>query len=265
MRIIVPIKQVPETSDVRLDEATGTMIREGVESVINPLDLYSIESALRIRAEQGGEVIALSMGPPGAGGALREAVAMGCDRAILLSHRSFAGADTLATAYTLSRAILRLGDFDLIICGERATDGDTGQVGPGLGSFLGIPVVTFVNRIETPDGGSLRAGRLVEGGTEMLEVQLPALITVVKEVGEPRLPTLHGKRTARQAEIPVWGPDDVAADPARIGLSGSPTRVVKIFRPQVARQCRKETAKDPEAVERTVDELIRMLDAANLI
>lgn len=265
MRIIVPIKQVPETSDVRLDETTGTMIREGVESVINPLDLYAIESALQMRAEEGGEVIAVSMGPPAAAAALREAVAMGCDRGVLLSHRAFAGADTLATAYTLSRAVLKLGLPDLVICGERATDGDTGQVGPGLGSLLGLPVITFVNRIAGLDRGELCVSRLVEGGTERLAVRLPALLTVVKEVGEPRLPTLSGKRRARQAEIPVWGPDDIGADPVRIGLSGSPTRVVKVFRPRVSRECRKETAKDPEAIDRAVDELIRILDARNLL
>lgn len=264
MKIIVPIKQVPETGDVKLDENTGVMIRDGVESVINPLDLYAIETALRLREQHGGEVVVLSMGPPAASTAIKEAIAMGCDRGMLLSDRQFAGADTLATAYVLSRAISQEGGFDLVICGERATDGDTGQVGPGIGSFLGLPVATFVNRIEV-DADRVRVDRLVEGGTEHLEITRPALLTVVKEIGEPRLPTLNGKRKARQVEVTVMGPADVGADPAKTGLSGSPTRVVKIFRPRISRQGRKVGAGDPEAVERAVDELIAFLEARNLI
>ena len=141
MRIIVPIKQVPETNAVKMDEKTGTMMRDGVEAIINPLDLYAIESAIQLREEHGGEVIAISMGPPKAETALREAIAMGCDSGVLISDKAFSGADTWATAYVLSEAIKKTGGFDIIICGERATDGDTGQVGPGIGQHRLSPQV----------------------------------------------------------------------------------------------------------------------------
>ncbi|HUV11190.1 MAG TPA: electron transfer flavoprotein subunit beta/FixA family protein [Acidimicrobiia bacterium] len=265
MRIIVPIKQVPETSSVRMDEESGTMIREGVEAIVNPLDLYAIETALRLRGEHGGEVVAISMGPPGAVKALREAVAMGCDAAVLLSNRTFAGSDTWATGYTLSAGIRKLGDFDLVVCGERATDGDTGQVGPGIAAFLGLPVITYVGKIVGATDGVLRAHRLVENGHEDLEVDLPAVLTVVKEIGEARLPTLHGKRRARTLEVPTWGPDDLDVDVAQCGLKGSPTRVVKIFRPKVARECVKLTANDEASTEKAVDELLTFLRGKELL
>lgn len=265
MRIVVPVKQVPETGDVRLDEKTGTMLREGVESIVNPLDLYAIETALRIRDERGGEVIALSMGPPAAAEALREAMAMGCDRGFLLSHKQFAGADTLATAYVLALAIQKIGGVDLVVCGERATDGDTGQVGPGMAASLGLPVATFVSRIEAVDGQSVRVERLVEGGRERLEMSLPALLTVVKEIGTPRLPTLAGKRRASRSDVAIWGPEEIGAENGRIGLSGSPTRVVRIFRPKVSRQGRTLNAKDTDSAVRALDELMGFLESRNLI
>ena len=265
MRIIVPIKQVPETSSVKMDEETGTMIREGVEAIVNPLDLYAIETALCLREEHGGEVVVISMGPPDADKAVREAVAMGCDSGVLLSNRAFAGADTWATGYTLSAGIRKLGTFNLIICGERATDGDTGQVGPGIASFLDLPALTYIGRMDAVDGSTLRAHRLVENGHEILEVQLPALLTVVKEIGEARLPTLLGKRRAREVEVPVWGPDDLDVQTEHLGLNGSPTRVVKIFRPKVARQCVKVTAKDETETEEAVKELVGFLEKRQLL
>jgi len=253
MRLIVPIKQVPETSNVKMDPETGTMIRTGVEAIVNPLDLYAIEAALRLREAHGGQVVALSMGPPAADKALREAMAMGCDEAVLLSDRRFAGSDTWATAYALSQAILKLGRFDLIICGERATDGDTGQVGPGIASFLGLPAVTYVSKIgELADGG-VAVERLVEGGRERLWAALPAVLTVVKEIAYPRLPTLRGKQRARQAQVPVWGPSEIEAREEWLGLKGSPTRVVKIEKPQVARQGELIRIKEAEDVDRAVD------------
>ena len=265
MRIIVPIKQVPETSDVRMDEATGTMIREGVEAIVNPLDLYSIETALRLREVHGGEVTVLSMGPPGAVRALNEAISMGCDDGVLLSNRAFAGSDTWATSYALASGIRRIGAFDLVLCGERATDGDTGQVGPGIAAFLDLPVGTYVGGIESVEDGKMRVQRLVETGHEVLEISLPAVLTVVKEIGDPRLPTLHGKRRARAAEVPVWGPEDVDADGAKVGLNGSPTRVVKIFRPKVARECEKIVAGDEASVLRAADRLIEFLQEKELL
>ncbi|MCK4276932.1 MAG: electron transfer flavoprotein subunit beta/FixA family protein [Phycisphaerae bacterium] len=265
MRIIVPIKQVPETNAVKMDDQTGTMIREGVEAIINPLDLYAIETAIQLREAHGGEVTAISMGPPNAVKALREAVAMGCDSAVLICDKSFAGSDTWATSYVLAGAIRRLGEVDLILCGERATDGDTGQVGPGIASFLDLPAATYVGKIDELGEKTIRLRRLVEDGYEILEVDLPALLTVVKEIADPRLPTLGGKKKAKQVEIPIWGPEDIGVEPDKIGLEGSPTRVVKIFRPKLARQCEKIAATDEEAVSQAADKLMAFLQERNLL
>ena len=265
MRMIVPIKQVPETSAVRMDPETGTMIREGVEAIVNPLDLYAIETALRLKETEGGEVIAISMGPPRAMEALREAIAMGCDRAVLLSHKAFAGADTWATGLALAGAIRRLGTFDLVVCGERATDGDTGQVGPGLAAFLDLPVATYVARLEPGHDGTVTVRRLVEEGYEVLRMRLPAVVTVVKEIAVPRLPTLRGKRRARETEIPTWGPADIGLAEDTVGLRGSPTRVVKIFRPKLARACERLTANDEESVRVAVSRVIATLKERNIL
>ncbi len=244
MRIIVLVKQVPETGAVKMDEETGTMVRAGVEAIVNPLDLYAVEAALALKETQGAEVTAVSMGPPAAAKALREVIAMGVDAGVLVSDSAFAGSDTWATGYTLAAAVRRLKGADLILCGERATDGDTGQVGPQTASFLDLPVATYVSSIDAVTTGHIRVSRLVEEGYEGLDISLPALITVVKEVAEPRLPTLGGKKRARNADIPVWTADDLDVDPGRIGLDGSPTRVVKIFRPQVARKAEMIRAED---------------------
>jgi electron transfer flavoprotein beta subunit len=273
MRIIVPIKQVPETNAVKMDETTGTMIREGVEAIINPLDLYAIEAAILLREQYGGEAIAVTMGPSKSVTALREAIAMGIDRAVLLSNKAFAGSDTWATSRVLSAAIRQLGrsagpangGCDLIVCGERATDGDTGQVGPGIASFLNLPVATYISRIEKVDGNVCRVHRLVEGGYEILDVELPAVLTVVKEAANPRLPTLRGKQRARKIEIPTWGPEDLALPMEDLGLKGSPTRVVKIFRPKITRQGRKVPAGDPEAIGAAVDQLLEFLRKRELL
>ena len=248
-----------------MDEATGTMVREGVEAIINPLDLYGIELAIQLRDQTSGEAVAVSMGPPKAELALREAVAMGIDRGVLLSDRAFAGADTWATAYALAKGIEKLGAFDLIICGERATDGDTGQVGPAIASFLGLPVATYVSRLESITDNTLRVHRLVEEGYEVLDVALPCVLTVVKEVSNPRLPTLRGKQKARQAEVPVWDHVAVGADPACLGLKGSPTRVVKIHKPKVSRVCEKVVARDEESVGRAVEGLVEFLAKRGLV
>jgi electron transfer flavoprotein alpha/beta subunit len=265
VKIIVPIKQVPETSSVKMDPETGTMIRDGVEAIINPLDLYGIELAIQLREQFGGQITTISMGPPKAEKALREAIAMGVDGGVLLSARAFAGADTWATAYTLARGIKKLGEFDLIICGERATDGDTGQVGPAIASFLDLPVVSYVSKFDEARDGTIRVHRLVEDGYEVFDVTLPAVLTVVKEVADPRLPTLRGKQKAKKADVPVWTEETIDADPESIGLGGSPTRVVKIHRPKVARQCVKVVAGDDESIGKAVDGLIELLESKDLI
>lgn len=265
MRIVVPIKQVPETKSVKMDEKTGTVIREGVEAIVNPLDLYSIETAIQLREQLGGEVVSVSMGPPKAITALREAIAMGVDSAVLVSDSAFAGSDTWSTSYILAEAIKRTGEFSLVICGERATDGDTGQVGPGIAAFLNLPVVTYVSRIERISDQSCRVKRLVEDGYENLSSSLPCVITVVKEIGVPRLPTLKGKQRAKRIEIPVLGSDELDIELSAVGVEGSPTQVIKIFKPKVARECEKVLAKDEESVEEAVDKLGGFLQHKELI
>lgn len=232
MNIIVLIKQVPDTTDVRIDPKTGTLIREGVPSIINPDDKHAIEEALHLREKYGGKVTVLSMGPPQALDALREAKAMGTDDNILLSDRAFAGADTWATSYTLATAIKNVGEFDLIICGRQAIDGDTAQVGPQVAECLGLPQITYVRKMEI-EGKKLNAERALEDGFERIETTLPALITVIKDLNKPRYPSVKGiVEACREAEFPVWTAKDIAADPKKIGLEGSPTQVKRSFAPE---------------------------------
>ena len=231
MNIIVCIKQVPDTTEVRINPETNTIIREGVESIINPFDLYAIEEAVRIKEESGGTVTVISMGPPQVETALREAISLGADQMIHLCDRAFAGADTWATSYTLARGIAKIGEYDIIICGKQAIDGDTAQVGPGIAFTLDIPQITYVKKIEEIKDGKIRVQRMMEEGYEVLEGDLPILLTVVKEINEPRLPSLKGKMKAKKAEIKTWGAGDIGADEKLLGLDGSPTQVVRIFSP----------------------------------
>ena len=231
MHIVVCIKQVPDTADVKIDPKTNTLIREGVASVINPFDMYAIEEAIRIKEKKGGKVTVLSMGPPQAESALREAISMGADSAVLLSDRAFAGSDTWATSYTLSMALRKLSPFQLVICGKQASDGDTAQVGPGMAAHLDLPQITYVRKIEEIADEHIVAERLLEDGTEVIRSPLPCLLTVVKEINEPRIPSLKGKLAAKKAQITVWKSADLGCDPACLGLDGSPTKVVKIFNP----------------------------------
>lgn len=250
MHIIVPIKQVPETSNVKMDPETGTMLRTAVEGIVNPLDLFAIEAALRLREAKGGKVTVITMGPPKAESALRDAIAMGCDEAVLLSDRQFGGSDTWATAYTLGLAIQKLAPYDVIICGERATDGETGQVGPGIAAFLDLPLATYVSQVIEAGDDFLRLERQVEGGRENVWSPLPMVLTVQKEVGNPRLGTVRSKMFARKAEIPVWGPNEIGAKAEWIGLKGSPTRVVKIYSPKLSRKGQLFVANTPEEIEK---------------
>ncbi len=248
-----------------MDPETGTMIRDGVGTVVNPLDLYAIEVGVRIKERFGGQITVLSMGPSMAVSAIREALAMGCDNGILVSDRKFAGSDTWATSYTLAQAIRKAGAFDLVLCGERATDGDTGQVGPGIAAWLDLPVATYVSRISEIDSTGLTVERLVEEGYQRLRLPLPALLTVVKEIAPPRLPTLGGKKRARLAEIPVYTAESMPLDESFIGLNGSPTRVVKIQHPKVARNGVLVTATDDEGIETAVDQLLEYLRQKEII
>jgi len=254
MYIIVCIKQVPEAGEVKIDPRTHTLIREGVKSQINPFDLNAIEEALRLKEKHDAKVTVITMGPPQAEQALREALAMGVDDALLLSDRAFAGSDTLATSYALAAAIRKLGRFDLVICGKQAIDGDTAQVGPGIAERLGIPQITYVRELHI-DNGLIKAKRMLEDGYEWLQAPLPALVTVVKQINEPRYPSLKGILQARKAEIPVWTPADIDADLGKIGFDGSPTRVIKIFTPQRERQAEIFTGNLYEIVEKVINML----------
>ena len=265
MDILVAIKQVPDTDKVRMDPLTGTMVREGVDTIVNPLDLYAIELAIRLREKHGGKVTAFTMGPPAADKALKEAMAMGCDAGVLITDRAFSGSDTWATSYALSRAVAKMGAYDLILAGERATDGDTGQVGPCLAAWLDIPVLTYVGSVESSDERSIVARRLVEEGYQRLRVELPCLLTVVKEVANPRLPTLRGKKFARQAKIAAYGAADLDAEPAYLGLKGSPTKVSKIFYPKVTRGGRMVKASDEASADQAVDQLLAFLEERDLL
>ncbi|GHV26981.1 electron transfer flavoprotein subunit beta [Synergistales bacterium] len=256
MRIAVLIKQVPAVDSVRIDEETGTMEREGVESELNPLDLYAVEAAARIKeAGKAESVTAITMGPPQARRALSHAIAMACDDGVLLSDAKFAGADTLATARTIAAAIKRLGKFGVILAGERATDGETGQVPPSVAELLGIPALTYVSRIVELTEESITVRRAVDGGYETVRAPLPVLLSVTKEINKPRLSTLAGKLRAKRARIDVLRASDIEAD--GVGLAGSPTRVVKVMYPKVTRTCRKISMNDDH--EGTVREAVKFL------
>ncbi|MBU2541391.1 MAG: electron transfer flavoprotein subunit beta/FixA family protein [Candidatus Omnitrophica bacterium] len=231
MNIIVCIKQVPETGNVKINPETNTLIREGVASIINPFDMYAIEEALRLKERFSAKVTVVSMGPPQAESALREAISLGVDDAVLISDRAFAGSDTWATSYILSCAIRKLPPFDLIICGKQASDGDTAQVGPGISTHLDIPQVTYVRKIEKIEADNCVVERSTEEGFEVISSPLPALITVVKEINEPRLPSLRHMMRSKSAEIRHLTVKDLELEKDKIGLDGSPTQVVKIFSP----------------------------------
>lgn len=259
MNIIVCIKQVPDTKDVRLDPKTNTMAREGVASIMNPYDRHALEAAVQLKESCGGTVTAISMGPPQAEAVLREAIACGGDGGTLISDRAFAGADTWATTYTLGKAVGKLGGFDLIICGKQAIDGDTAQVGPGLAHRLRIPYVTCVRKILACENGTLRLERMMDDGFDEVEVDLPALITVVKEINEPRVPSLKGKMKAKKMEIPVYTAADIGADPECIGLPGSPTQVQRVFSPQP----RGERILFSGTLEEQIEQLLTVLDSVH--
>jgi len=255
MRIIVCVKQVPDAKDVRLDPETNTLAREGVESILNPYDQHALEAAVSLKESCGGEVIVLTMGPPQAETVLRLALSCGADQAVLVSDRSFAGADTWATAYTLAKAVEKIGSFDLIICGKQAIDGDTAQVGPGLAMRLGIPYATCIQKIRSADGSSIVVERMMDDGYDVIESNYPALLTVVKDINEPRVPSLKGKMKAKKAVITTFTASDIEADPASIGLSGSPTQVVKVFPPEP----RGEQAMMSGTIDEQVEQLVERL------
>lgn len=223
MNIVVCLKQVPDTTAVRIDPVTGTLIRDGVPSIINPEDKHALEEALVLKETQGAKVTLVSMGPPQAEVALREALAMGADEAILITDRAFAGADTLATSYALAGAIKKL-DYDIVFAGRQAIDGDTAQVGPEIAEHLGIPQVTYVEKVEA-EGNKLTVQRALEDGYEVIEVQTPVLLTAIKELNNPRYMNARLVFETFKKEVKIWSADDIDVDKSLLGLKGSPTKV----------------------------------------
>lgn len=231
MRCIVCIKQVPSTDRVRLDPDTNTIIRDGRQSVVNPFDMYALEEAVRVKERTNGSVTVVSMGIPAAERLLRDAMSRGADRAALISDRVFAGSDTLATSYALSLGIKRLGFFDLIFCGKMATDGDTAQIGPELAETLDIPHVTDATEIIRLEERRITVKRNVDNGSEILRVQLPALLCVVEDINQPRMSSIAGIKYSIAASCELMNAQRLGANPERTGFTGSPTQVVHTFTP----------------------------------
>lgn len=231
MKIVVCVKQVPATTEISIDPVTKRLIREGVSIEMNPFDTYALEQGLLLREKHGGEVIVLSMGPKRAELTLRESIACGADNGILLNGRPLGGSDTYATSYILSQAIKKIDDVDLVICGKQAVDGDTAQVGPGIAAHLGWPQVTYVSRFVESGPSELKLERMHETGSDISLVKLPAVLTVLKDVNIPRIPTLKGRLNSRKMNITIWDEKDLETDPDMIGLGGSPTRVVSTRKP----------------------------------
>ncbi|MBU0484798.1 MAG: electron transfer flavoprotein subunit beta/FixA family protein [Proteobacteria bacterium] len=259
MKILVCIKQVPDAKDVRLDPKTNTMSREGVQSIMNPFDAHALEEAVQLKEKFGGSVTVISMGPPQAEETLLQAVACGADEAVLVSDRAFAGADTWATTYTLSMAIKTLGGFDLIICGKQAIDGDTAQVGPGLAQRLDIPYVTYVRKVNNVIDGKIIVERMMDDGYDEVEFQMPGLLTVVKEINEPRIASLKGKMKAKKMKATVLTASDIKADLKCLGLQGSTTQVVRVFSPEFKAERSMLTGTVDEQVGKLIEKLEGLL------
>lgn len=225
MNIVVCLKQVPDTTAVKIDPKTGTLIRDGVPSIINPEDKNALEAALTIKENIGGKVTVISMGPPQAQNALREALCMGADEAILITDRAFAGADTLATSKALAGALKKL-EYDIVFAGRQAIDGDTAQVGPEIAEHLNIPQVTYVQGVKVEEDGLL-INRALEDGYELIKVQAPVLLTAIKELNEPRYMNVRYIFDTANKEIQIWSADDIEVNKEDLGLKGSPTKVKK--------------------------------------
>ncbi|AYE34651.1 electron transfer flavoprotein subunit beta/FixA family protein [Clostridium septicum] len=253
MNIVVCLKQVPDTTAVKIDPKTGTLIRDGVPSIINPEDKHALEAALRIKETSGANVTVISMGPPQAQSALREALCMGADEAILITDRAFAGADTLATSKALAGALKRL-EYDVVFAGRQAIDGDTAQVGPEIAEHLHIPQVTYVQDVKVENDGLL-INRALEDGYELIKVQTPVLLTAIKELNEPRYMNVEYIFNTANKEIKIWSADDIEVNKAELGLKGSPTKVKKSMTKETkgAGEVVKETA--PEAVKYVLGKL----------
>jgi electron transfer flavoprotein beta subunit len=263
MLVVTCVKQVPDTTQVKVDPNTGTLIREGVPFIINPFDTHALEESLRLKDKYGFRVAVVSMGPPNTEVTLKKALALGADEAILLSDRAFGGADTLATSLVLAEAIKRLGQKEevaMVICGRQTIDGDTAQVGPGIATRLGYPQLTLVDRIENVDlqAKKVKASRRLEGRHEIVEAPLPAMIAVLREINRPRYPTVPMRLMAEEAPVTLWNNKVMGLREDTIGLKGSATQVRRIFSPQRAKgELLGNGANNPrEAASLLVDKLI---------
>jgi electron transfer flavoprotein beta subunit len=239
MNIIACIKWVPDTHDVKVDPITNALIREGVKHIINPFDENAIEAGLQLREKLGGSLTVICMGPRQAEEGLRTAVAMGADEVILLSDTAFRGSDTLATSNALAAAVRKIGDYDLILCGKQAIDGDTAQVPAGLAERLGIPQITFAISIEPAENKRLKVKRVTDEAYEVIEIKMPALVSVVKQINEPRFPAMKGVLKAKKFPVKTWSAADIEVEPSTVGFEGSPTWVSRTFVP--ARHSRGQT------------------------
>lgn len=256
MNIVVCIKQVPGTSKVNIDPKTGVLIRSGIDTKMNPYDLFALETALKIKEEKGGTIKVISMGPPQATDVIKEAYMMGADQGVLLSDKSFAGADVLATSYTLSQGIEKLKPYDLIICGKQTTDGDTAQVGPEIAEFLEIPHIANVLSILQLDAESIVVEMDMPNTIEIARMSYPCLITVEKGIYEPRLPSFKKKVATRNKEIKVLGLKHFKdQDTNRYGLDGSPTQVEKVFPPPRDTSHKKWSGSPEETAQKIADKL----------
>jgi len=250
---VVCLKQVPDTTEVKIDPSTGTLVRAGVPSIVNPYDGHALEEALRLRDRFGGRVTVISMGPPQAAQALKKAVSYGADEAILLTDRAFAGSDTLATSYILTQAIRKVAEgepVDLVLAGKMAIDGDTGQVGPGIATRLGYEQLTYVCGIESIDleKREITVWRALGDGRELVRTRLPALLTVTDEINDIRYGSLPDQLRAARYEPITWTKDDLDLDLASCGLKGSPTTVARSFTPQA--RVKRQTDLIPDGMER---------------
>lgn len=237
MHVVVCVKMVPDTTLVQIDPVTNTLIREGVPFITNPFDTHAVEAAIRLKDQYGARVTVLSMGPPAAEKVLRKALSIGADEAMLVSDRMFGGADTLATSFVLSEAIKKIAQanpVDLLFCGMQTIDGDTAQVGPGIACRLGFSQLTLVDQVENVNmtAKTVRVRRKLETYYEVVEANLPAMITVVREINTPRYPTVPGRLMADCKQIPIWSNDVLKLDTKMTGLNGSPTHVRRIFAPE---------------------------------
>ncbi|EHP69873.1 electron transfer flavoprotein, alpha subunit [Metallosphaera yellowstonensis MK1] len=256
LRIIVSIKQVPDADDLRVDPITNTLVREGVPAVVNPPDLHAIEEGVRLKERYGGKVTVITMGPPQGESALRDALAMGADEAYLITDRSMAGADTWATSYTISRAVQKLGGADLYLFGRRAVDGETEQVGPQTAKWLGIPVVGYVSEVREVKERSVVVVKSTESLEEVLEVPLPAVLTILETANKPRQPDINSLIRARTAKIPKLTREDIGAEPNKVGLAGSPTKVIKVQPPPKTRNPEiKYVGKDQDVIDWLVQKI----------